>query len=419
MGEQLATIVIGGGQAGLAASFFLTQRGREHLVLEQHQIGEAWRSGRWDSFTLVTPNWTIKLPGGRYNGDFNGNDPNAFMPRADVVAYLEQYAGCIKAPVKSGVRVISVDRNPGGSYRVETCEGEYQANNVIVATGGFQLPKIPAFSQNISSKVEQLHSGQYRNPQSLPPGGVLVVGSGQSGCQIAEELQQSGRQVYFSAGSAGRVPRRYRGEDAFWWLEKLGFFDQTVDQLPTPQARYAANPQVSGKNGGHTLNLHHFARDGMVLLGHLRAADGNKLTIAPDLAEDMAKSDALSANFMNNADGWVKKVGLEMPEDEETRAIELGEWERLPEVEELDLDTAGIRTIVWAAGYQADYSMVHLPIFGEDGYPVQKGGVTECPGLYFLGLPWLSKRKSPLLYGVGDDAAHIVEHIAGRVPVGR
>jgi putative flavoprotein involved in K+ transport len=411
MGEQLDTVVIGGGQAGLAASYFLTLQGREHVVLEQHRIGETWRSGRWDSFTLVTPNWTITLPGGSYTG----NDPDGFMHRADVVAYLEQYAGSFKAPVKSGVRVLSVDLNPRGGYRVETDDGEYEANNVIVATGGFQLPKIPGFSQNISSKVEQLHSGQYRNPESLPPGAVLVVGSGQSGCQIAEELQESGRQVYFSAGSAGRVPRRYRGEDAFWWLEKLGFFDQTVEQLPTPQARFAANPQVSGKNGGHTLNLHHFAQNGIILLGHLRGADVNKLTIATDLAEDMAKSDALSANFMNNADGWVRKTGLDMPEDEETRAIELAQWEPLPEVEELDLDVVGIRTVVWAAGYTADYSMVHLPIFGQDGYPVHKAGVTECSGLYFLGLPWLSKRKSPLLYGVGDDAAYIVEHIAGRM----
>jgi putative flavoprotein involved in K+ transport len=415
MSEQIDTVVIGGGQAGLAASYFLTQQGREHIVLEQHRIGEAWRSGRWDSFTLVTPNWALDLPGGAYSGA----DPDGFMPRANIVAYLEQYAEIFKAPVKSGVRVTAVDRNPDGSYRVATCDSEYEADNVIVATGGFQLPKIPDFSLNISPKVEQIHSGQYRNPEVLPPGAVLVVGSGQSGCQLAEELQQSGRRVYLTVGSAGRVPRRYRGEDAFWWLLKLGFFDQTIEQLPTPQARFAANPQVTGKNGGHTLNLHQFAQDGIVLLGHLRGADGSTLTLATDLAENMAKSDAQSANFMNNSDAWVKKAGLDMPEDEETRAIELAQWEPLPEATELDLDKSDITTIVWAGGYRADYSIVHLPILGQDGYPVHLGGVTEYPGLYFLGLPWLSKRKSPLLYGVGDDAAHIVEHIAGRVCVGR
>lgn len=273
MPESIEVVVIGGGQAGLALSYYLTQQGRPHVVLEQaSQIASAWRHGRWDSFTLVTPNWTVRLPSFPYQGD----DPDGFMPRAHVVRHLEQYAASFQAPVRCGVQVTAVDlARDGQGYRVATADGvTYAAATVVVATGSFQFPKPSPFTGALPPEILQLHSSHYRNPSALPPGAVLVVGSADSGCQIVEELNESGRRVYLCVGRAIRRPRRYRGKDSLLWGITLGRLEQTADQLPSPSARFAPNSQLSGKNGGHTLNLHLFARNGVVLLGRLVGVDG-------------------------------------------------------------------------------------------------------------------------------------------------
>jgi putative flavoprotein involved in K+ transport len=407
MAELIETIIIGGGQAGLATSYHLGQLGREHLIFEQARYaGNTWRNQRWDSFTFVTPNWMINLPGAEYQG----GDPDGFLPRDEIVRYFEQYVERNEFPVRYGVRASSVEQN-GTGYLVKTDQGDYRATHVVVATGLFQKPKLPAFSGKLPAGVAQLHTSEYRNPDRLPPGAVLVVGSGQSGCQIAEELYLSGRKVYLSVGSTGRVPRRYRGKDITWWLFKSRLGERTVDQLASPNEKFIENPQATGVRGGHTINLHQFARDGVVLLGHAQDVQNGKISLAADLAESLAKSDQFEVEILKRIDEAIAQSGLNIPEE---RLPELRDGYTSEIIPTLDLKAAGIGSIIWAMGYQFDYSLVRLPAFDEDGFPLQKRGVTSYPGLYFVGLPWLYKRQSGLLFGVGEDAELIAATIAGR-----
>jgi putative flavoprotein involved in K+ transport len=413
MPEQVEVVVIGGGQAGLAISYYLTQQGRTHVVLEQaSQVAPAWRHGRWDSFTLVTPNWTVRLPGFPYQG----GDPDGFMPRADVVRHLEQYAASFQAPVRCGVQVTAVDPTQASQgYRVSTADGTtYAAANVVVATGSFQFPKPTPFSSTLPPELMQLHSSHYRNPSVLPSGAVLVVGSADSGCQIAEELNASGRQVYLCVGRAGRRPRRYRGKDFMFWVVTMGRVEQTANQLPSPSVRFAANPQLSGKDGGHTLNLHQFARDGVMLLGRLVGVDGYCIALAPDLQENLTSADQASEDFKHGVDEFVRRTGMDVPEPEPDPIDEVRSDAGRQAPTTLDIQAAGITTVIWATGYGFDYSWVHLPVFDDYGFPVQQRGVTRFPGLYFLGMNFLYNRKSGILLGVGEDAAHIAAAIAAR-----
>lgn len=405
------TIVIGGGQAGLALSYYLTQQGRTHLVLEQGQVGETWRSGRWDSFTLNTPNWMTQLPGFAYQDD----DPDGFLPREEVVDYLERYAASFHAPLHCGVRVTAVRQRPGGDgYLVEAQQMTFAARNVVLATGAFPKAKLPTASAALSADVCQMHTSEYRNPQILPSGAFLVVGTGQSGCQIAEELHESGRQVYLSTSSCGRVPRRYRGKDIAWWLARLGFYDRTLDQLPSPTARFACNPHVSGSQGGHDINLRQFASRGITLLGHVQAAQGKQLLLAQDLEENLAKADAFAAQVTHGIDEYITKTGMEVAANNTPDEAPSNGAAPTKPLLTLDLQSAGISTIIWASGYQLDFSWVHVPVFDQAGYPVHRRGVTAYPGLYFLGLHWLYKMKSALLFGIGEDAAFIASAIADR-----
>jgi len=406
MREHVETVIVGGGQGGLSTSYHLTQRGLEHVIFEQaDQPAAAWRK-RWDSFTLITPNWMIRLPGAEYQGD----DPDGFMPRDEVIEYLEDYVARFSLPIRYETRVISVEPTEAG-YLVKTGGADVEAANVVVATGLNQQPRVPAFAAGLSPTIHQLHSSQYRNPEALPNGGVVVAGSAQSGCQITEELYQSGRKVYLSVGSAGRLPRRYRGKDVTWWMKETGFFDRTVDELPSPKAKFAGSAQGTGKDGGHTINLHQFARDGVVLLGHIQGTRENQLLLAPDLRESLARSDRFEADFVRQVDAYIEAHELDAPIEVLPELRDGYDAEVIPE---LDLDSADVSTVIWATGYSFDFSLVKLPAFDEDGFPVQQRGVTEYPGLYFVGLPFLHTVKSGLLASVGDDAAHLVSVIAAR-----
>jgi putative flavoprotein involved in K+ transport len=403
MTKQIDTIIVGGGQGGLSTSYHLSQQGREHLILEQaDQVAEAWRN-RWDSFTLITPNWMIRLPGAEYQG----NEPEAFTPRDELVAYFEKYVKQFDLPIRYGVRVTSVEPTEAG-YLVSSNAGDFESANVVISTGMYQQPKIPPFSTGLPSEIRQLHSSEYRNPEALPDGAVLVVGSAQSGCQITEELYQSGRKVYLSVGSAARVPRRYRGKDVTQWLDELGFYDRTVDQLPSPKAKFAGSVHGTGKDGGHTINLHQFSRDGVVLLGHIQGVEEERIVLAPDLMEILANADKFEADLAKQVDEYIEQTGLDAPVE---TLPELRDGFDAEVILELDLRSVGITTVIWATGYKFDFSMVKLPVFDEDGYPVQKHGATEYPGLYFVGLPFLHTGKSGLLAGVGDDAANVVSAI--------
>ncbi len=407
--QNIETVIVGGGQAGLAVSYWLKQHGREHVVLEKtERPGHAWRQ-RWDSFTLVTPNWTFRLPGAEYHGP----DRDGFMPRDAVVATFERYVAENELPAQFGAEAQAVEPLPDRpGYLVRTGASDFHTRNVVIATGLFQRAKIPPFAAELPPHVLQLHSEQYRHPAALPPGAVLVVGSGQSGCQIAEELYQSGRRVFLSIGGTGRAPRRYRGKDIFEWLDLTGFLRRTPDQLPSPQARFAANPHVSGARGGHDLNLHRFARDGVTLLGHLRGAAGGALAVAPDRNESLARSDGFEATLLNMIDGFAARSGLDAPGE---RPPVLGDGYGGEEITALDLARAGVTSLIWAAGYEFDFNLVRLPVTDADGFPVQQRGVTAHRGLYFVGLPWLHTQQSGLLLGVGDDAAFVAERIAGGI----
>jgi putative flavoprotein involved in K+ transport len=402
MTELVDTVIVGAGQGGLSTSYYLKQQGREHIILEKEdQAAQVWRN-RWDSFTLITPNWMLRLPGAEYKGD----DPDGFIARDEVVAYFEEYIERFELPVRYGIRVISVEPVEAG-YLVRTDKAEFEAANVVIATGMYQRSKMPPFSSNLSAEINQLHTSEYSNPEALPAGAVLVVGSAQSGCQIAEELYQGGRKVYLSVGRAGRFPRRYRGKDITRWLEEA-FPERTVDQLPSPKAKYAGSVHGTGKDGGHTINLHQFARDGVVLLGHIQSVEEDRIVLAPDLKENLANADKLETEIVTGIDNYIEQSGLELPEETLPKLMDGYEAEIIPE---LDLKSAGISSVIWATGYKFNFNLVKLPIFDEDGYPVQKRGVTEYSGLYFVGLPFLHTSQSGLIAGVGDDAAHVVSAI--------
>lgn len=407
MAEHIDTIIVGSGQSGLSISYYLKEHNCEHVIFEKAlQPASSWRS-RWDSFTLNTPNWMTRLPGAEYRG----NKPDEFLPKVEIVSFFEAYIERYKFPVRYGIRVISVNPTDDG-YLVSTDQGEFHAANVVIAIGLHQHPRIPPFSTTLSPEVHQLHSSEYKNPEVLPAGAVLVVGSAQSGCQIAEELYQSGRKVYLSVSSSSRIPRRYRNKDITWWLNVVGFFDRTVDQLPSPKAKFAASAHSTGKDGGHTINLYQFAKDGVVLLGHIKNMQEDQIIMVPDLKENLAKADKDEADFVKQIDEYIEKTGLDAPLD---TLPKLNDGFEVEKILTLNLKTSGITSVIWATGYKFNFNFVKLPIFDQDGFPLQKRGVTEYPGLYFVGLPFLHTFKSGLLAGVGDDAAYVAAQISSRV----
>src|SRR5688572_14428429 len=410
--EKVETVVIGGGHAGLTMSYFLSQLGREHVILERGRVGERWRSERWDSFCFQFPNWTIELPGYKYQCD----DPEAFAPGREVVRFIEDYAAYIKAPTRCGVEVASLERTEDSSrYLLTTNNGAIEAANVVIATGPYQLPVIPAMSAHVPNNILQVHSNAYRNPAKLPPGAVLVVGSGASGCQIADDLQQSGHRVYLSVGRHSRTPRRYRGEDFAYWGAALKRPEQIVDTVPI-NLRKGAEVLLTGANGGYDVNLRSMAARGIVLLGHLQGIQDGALILADDLEQNLAKGDESLENFKKAVDDYVTNNGLEAPEEREPEVNSNITKEISIPVSHLNLKDAGVSGIVWATGFRYDFDWVKLPIFDEAGEPVHRRGVTQFPGIYFLGLRWLYKRKSAFLLRAGpaEDAAYLADQIMAR-----
>jgi putative flavoprotein involved in K+ transport len=400
--EAADTVVIGGGQAGLAVSYHLRLRGLDHVLLERGEIGETWRSERWDSFLLNTPNSFLQLPGHEYAGD----DPRGFLTRDETVAHLEEYAGLIGGDIRTGVEVSSVRAAADGRFRIETSSGPLAGRNVVVAGGSFRRP--PQRPAATASPAFQLHAGEYRRPDQLPDGGVLVVGSGQSGCQIAAELKRSGRDVFLSLGRCPSIPLQYRGRTAYDWIVEIGMMDETVDTLPSPAARLACNPTIASDDVAHLVGPHRLAREGVRLVGRLEGLDGGRAVMRPDAKDRLAESEQFLASYKQRVDEHVRAHGLDVPEDagEPDGAVDVSE------LREFDLRAAGIRTILWANGFRPDYSWIELPVFDSYGWPLQTRGVTEVPGLYFVGLHWLHKRKSVLLLGVAEDAQHVAAAVS-------
>ena len=407
--ESVDVVIIGAGQAGLATSHELGAQGIEHVVLERARVGESWRSNRWDSFTLVTPNWTVQLPGFGYQG----GDPDGFMGRDEVISHLEAYRASFSPPMRLGTSVTRVEVGDN-AFIVETERGKIQAHAVVVATGSYGKPRLPAVSSEVPDRIVQLHSSRYRNPAQLPDGAALVVGTGQSGVQIAEELHEAGRRLFVSVSGCPRLPRRYRGMDIVWWAKTLGLFERTVDTLENPAEKRACHPQGTGRRRGHDIDLRKLAREGVTLAGKVVALADLSFRIAPDLADNMRRADEFAEKTLSQLDQAVAKLPMPLPDDQNRRGLGEPVAAELNPLGELNLELAGITSIVWATGYRPDFSVVRAPVFDHAGEPLHRRGITETPGLYFVGLEWLYKPKSGLLLGVGEDAGHIASAIAAR-----
>ncbi len=402
--ETVGTLVIGAGQAGVAMSEHLSLAGIPHVVLEKSRIAERWRTGRWDSLVANGPAWHDRFP----NMEFSSVGPDAFAPKEKVADYFEAYAKKFNAPIRCGVEVTSLTQKPDGKgFRAETSTGTIDADHVVLATGAFHHPLIPKLVP-AEAGIQQLHSHDYRNPQQLPEGAVLVVGCGSSGSQIAVELQGAGRKVFLSMGPHNKPPRAYRGKDFVWWLGVLGHWKATA---PKPGMEHVTIA-VSGANGGQTVDFRKLAHDGMTLLGRTQSFNAGTLHIANDLRTNLQRGDADYLSVLDAADAYALEHKLDMPEETEARAMPAEpECVRNP-ILQLDVKAANITSIIWATGFSQDFSWVKLRAFDDQGRPKHQRGVADVPGLYFLGLPWLSNRSSSFIWGVWNDAKYLADKIA-------
>ncbi|WP_250437555.1 NAD(P)/FAD-dependent oxidoreductase [Caballeronia sp. ATUFL_F2_KS9A] len=401
---SIDTLVVGAGQAGVAMSEHLSKLGVPHLVLERDRIAERWRTGRWDSLVANGPAWHDRFP----NLEFADFDPDGFASKDQVAEYFVEYAKKFDAPIRTGVEVKKVVRNVGRpGFTVDTSDGTIEANRVVVATGPFQRPVIPPIAPS-SAKLTQIHSADYRNPQQLPEGGVLVVGAGSSGVQIADELQRAGRRVYLSVGAHDRPPRGYRGRDFCWWLGVLGEWDAEVMKPGREHVTIA----VSGARGGHTVDFRRLAHQGITLVGLTKSFDDTRVSFEADLADNIRRGDENYLSLLDAADAYAQRNGLDLPEEPEARHIPADPECMTHPLLELDLAQAGVTSIIWATGYAVDFNWLQVDAFDDKGKPKHQRGVAKEPGIYFLGLPWLSRRGSAFIWGVWHDAKHIADHIA-------
>jgi putative flavoprotein involved in K+ transport len=402
--EKVETLVVGAGQAGVAMSEHLSNSGVQHLVLERNRIAERWRSERWDSLVANGPAWHDRFPG----MEFSEIDADAFAPKEMVADYFVAYAEKIAAPIRIGVEVREVRRNEGHpGFRVETSEGVIEADSVVAATGPFQRPVIPPLIPE-DAGVMQMHSSAYRNPEQFPEGAILVVGAGSSGVQIADELLRAGKRVYLSVGPHDRPPRSYRGRDFVWWLGVLGKWDAAALEPGTEHITIS----VSGADGGHTVDFRRLAEQGMTLVGLTKSYADGVVSFNSDLADNLGQGDANYLSVLDEADAYIERNGLDLPEEHEARNIEADPQCVTDPVLELNLAQAGVSSILWATGFAVDYSWLKVDAFDEAGKPKHQRGISSEPGIYFLGLPWQSRRGSSFIWGVWHDAKYLADIIS-------
>ncbi len=410
MHNHYPVVIVGGGQSGLSMSYCLKERGLDHIIFEKNRIGYSWRSKRWDTFCLVTPNWQCKLPGFPYPGP----DPDGFMKKDEIVQYIEDYAASFDPPVKEGIEVLAVRKSKSQDiFEVETSMGDYTADHVVVAAGSYHLPKTPKIAERLPEAIVQLHSSEYKTPHALPDH-VLVVGTGQSGCQIAEDLHLAGKKVHLCVGSAPRSPRRYRGKDVVDWLDQMGYYDLSIDEHPQKEkVRTKANHYVTGRDGGREIDLRQFALEGMQLYGRLKSFCGNTLEFDDNLKQNLDQADAVAESIKKTIDAFIAKQQIQAPVAPPYQPV----WEPQEAVLSLDLKQESIDAVVWCTGYQSDFGWVEVPVFDGKGYPGHDRGVTPVRGLYFLGLPWLYTWGSGRFSGIARDAMYLADYVTAKKKV--
>ncbi|MFL9901424.1 MSMEG_0569 family flavin-dependent oxidoreductase [Paraburkholderia fungorum] len=399
-----SVIVVGGGQAGLSVSYYLKQAGIDHAVVEKKTVTHTWRSQRWDAFCLVTPNWQCALPGHPYSGP----DPHGFMKKDEIIEYLDGFIAKVNPPVLENTGVIRVKRGDGGIYAVETTGGDFTADQVVVASGGYHAPIVPRMAERLPGDVLQVQSSEYRSPEALPEGAVLVVGSGQSGAQIAEDLHLAGRKVYLAVGEAPRCARFYRGRDVVDWLADMRYYDMPVEKHPLREGvRDNTNHYVTGRDGGRDIDLRKFASEGMELYGQLDELQDGQLKFSPNLIANLDDADEVYNRINSSIDAFIEKNGIDAPMGEKYEPV----WSPASERTTLDLARSGIKCVIWCIGFRPDFSWIDAPVFNGRGYPAHHRGITPQPGLYFVGLPWLYTWGSGRFSGISRDAQYIVDDI--------
>ncbi len=400
-------IIVGGGQAGLSASYCLKKENINHLILDRGKIGDSWSKRRWDSFCLVTPNWQCRLPG----FDYDGNDPKGFMLKDEIVDYVKRYANSFNPPYKENVEVFKVYKKNGETiFSIDTSIGNFTSDKVIIAAGAYHIPNILPISKGFSNNIHQIHSVDYKNPERLVEGATLVVGSGQSGAQIAEDLHIAGKEVYLSVGTAPRAPRTYRGKDAVEWLEEMGYYDQPIELHPDPEeARHKTNHYLTGRDGGRDIDLRKLATEGVNLRGQINNVKDGIINFANDLKENLDAADMTYTRIQSNIDTYIDNNNIKAPAPTRYESM----WEPKSENEQsIDYQKKGIKNIIWCTGFKVDYNWVYFPhVYDQRGFPTYKRGITEEAGLYFIGLPWLYTWGSGRFSHVGQDAIHISNHI--------
>lgn len=404
------TIIVGGGQAGLSVSYNLQKHGIDHIIFEKNRIGHAWRNDRWDSFCLVTPNWQCQLPDFPYQGD----DPQGFMLKDEIVAYVEAFAKKVNPPIMEGVAVNRVWRGEQGQLLLSTSAGEFSADHVVVATGGYDIPIVPDYAHSLPKHITQIHSINYRNPAQLPAGEVLVVGSGQSGVQLMEDLHLAGRKVHLAVGSAPRSPRIYRGRETTEWLFDLGFYQLTIDRHPLgDEAKHKTNHYLTGRSGGHEIDLRKFALEGVKLYGSIANINGSSLEFLPDLTKNLDDADEIYVNIRNDIDRYIAENNIDAPVEPPFRKV----WEPECDPTRIDADAENITSIIWAIGFRPNYRWIELPAFDGRSFPQYDRGVSNVEGLYFIGLPWLHTWGSGRFLGIADDADYLAGIIQSKLAV--
>lgn len=405
--EHKSVVIVGGGQAGLSVSYYLCQQGLDHVILERHQRFNSWRNNRWDTFCLVTPNWQCRLPDFAYRG----NDPHGFMVKDEITDYLDAFAETFDPPLIENCDVTKITRRPAGGYLVDSSQGNFSTDQVVIATGGYDNPIVPPYARNLDPAIQQMHSVDYRRPKQMPDGGTLIVGTGQSGVQLMEDMHLEGRKVHLAVGPAPRSPRQYRGRDATDWLYEMGHYHMTIAEHPNPEhAVSKTNHYMTGRDGGHEIDLRKFALDGVSLYGSVSGMEGTKVRFLPDLATNLDDADKSYIGIRDAIDAYIAKNNIDAPTEPPFEKV----WHPAAEVTEIDCAREGITSILWAIGFRPDYHWIDVDVFDDRGHPVFQRGVCKENGFYFIGLGWLNTWGSGRFLGIDEDARYLSDQIRSR-----